>query len=96
MNSIFFVFNPPRASSCGFLLLVGWCARFCSFLYGGEFCLRKQGELGGGLQRGFEGGLKGGLKGGFKGGFKGGLKGGLFKKTGGVGGGASKGLCRGA
>ena len=22
MNFIFFVFNPPRASSCGFLLLV--------------------------------------------------------------------------
>ena len=24
MTSIFFVFNPARASSCGFLLLVGW------------------------------------------------------------------------
>ena len=24
MNFIFFVFNPSKASSCGFLLLVGW------------------------------------------------------------------------
>ena len=64
---------PPRASSCAFFLLVGWCAPFCSFLYGGEFCFRKQGEWGA-----FEGGLKGGLKEGFKkGGLKGSFKGGL-------------------
>ena len=24
MNFVFFVFNPPKAFSCGFLLLVGW------------------------------------------------------------------------
>ena len=30
INSIFFACNPPKASSCGFLLLV--CYRSCSFL----------------------------------------------------------------
>ena len=57
MNFIFFVFNPPGASSCGFLLLSTF---FCSFLYGLKkrgVLFKKTGGVWGGLQRGFEGGL---------------------------------------
>ena len=57
-NLVFFVFNPPKASSCGFLLL-----------WGSEH--RLKGGLKKGLNGGPKGGLQGGLKGGLEAGLQG-------------------------
>ena len=73
-GSIFFVFNLPKAFSCGFLLLLGCEHVFCSC-----FLRRLSGSFEEKLK---EGGfwVLGGLKGRLKGGLRGGLQGNLMCK----------------